>query len=192
MKHNYINTLLKYDSAWKGHGLFAMKLVEILNPKIVVDLGVDYGFSTFCLGYPCIGNVYGVDWFQGDIHAGYRNTYPMVLEMYDFIKTEFGVNNIEFIKGDFNEVAESWDNPIDILHIDGLHTYEAVKRDFTNWSKFCTNESVILFHDIESYPDTVGVFFSELNGYKLIHSGSAGLGILTNSVETYNNIVNII
>jgi hypothetical protein len=49
-----------------------------------------------------------------------------------------------------------------------------------------------LFHDVESFPETVGVFFADCDGYKLIHTGSAGLGILTKSEEKYNKIKNII
>ena len=150
MKEEYIKSLLRHDSAWTGHGLFAMKLVESLNPKVTVDLGVDYGFSTFCLAYPQIGNVYGIDWFQGDEHAGYRDTYPLIDNLYQEVKQSFGISNIEFIKGDFEEVAKTWNKPIDILHIDGFHSYEAVTNDFINWTKFCHEESIVLFHDTES------------------------------------------
>lgn len=185
MKNKYIETLLKFDSAWKGHGLFAMKLVETFKPNIIVDLGVDWGFSTFCFGYPQIGNVYGIDWFQGDDHAGHRDTLNDVDNLYQELIKSFGVSNIEFIKSDFAEAAKIWDKKIDILHIDGFHSYEAVKSDYENWIKFCDEESIILFHDVESFPETVGVFFEELVGYKLIHKGSAGLGILTKSEKNY-------
>ena len=188
MKNKYIETLLKFDSAWKGHGLFAMKLVETFKPNIIVDLGVDWGFSTFCFGYPQIGNVYGIDWFQGDDHAGHRDTLNDVDNLYQELIKSFGVSNIEFIKSDFAEAAKIWDKKIDILHIDGFHSYEAVKSDYENWIKFCDEESIILFHDVESFPETVGVFFEELVGYKLIHKGSAGLGILTKSEKNYELI----
>jgi predicted O-methyltransferase YrrM len=48
----------------EGHEDFAVRLVEHLKPKVVVDLGVDYGFSTFAFALPNIGTVYGIDWFQ--------------------------------------------------------------------------------------------------------------------------------
>jgi predicted O-methyltransferase YrrM len=193
MKEEYIKLLQRYASAWTGHGLFAMKLVESFNPKVTVDLGVDYGFSTFCLAYPQIGNVYGIDWFQGDEHAGYRDTYPLVENLYQEVKQSFGVSNIEFIKGDFEEVAKTWNKPIDILHIDGFHSYEAVTNDFKNWTKFCHEESIVLFHDIDSYPGTIGVFFNELEGYKHTRPQSAGLGIFTFSRKNHliiNDFIN--
>lgn len=188
MKNNYIQTLLRYDSAWKGHGLLAMKLIETFKPDVTVDLGVDYGFSTFCFGYPQIGKVYGIDWFQGDGHAGYRDTLNDVNNLYDDLKKDYGVHNIEFIKSDFAEAAKIWDKKIDILHIDGFHSYEAVKTDYENWINHCNQNAIILFHDVESFSETVGRFFSELEGYKLINEGSAGLGILTKSEERYNII----
>lgn len=182
-KNNYLKNIQQYPSAWIGHAELAMFLVETFNPNIVVDLGVDYGFSTFCFAYPKIGKVYGVDWFQGDIHAGHRNTYPIVIEKYTSLKNEYGVSNIEFIKSDFNELAKIWNTPIDILHIDGLHTYDAVKLDFDTWNKFTNENSIILFHDVESFPESVGRFFNELVGHKLIHTGSAGLGVYSRNID---------
>lgn len=192
MKNKYIQKLLRHDSAWKGHGLFAMRLVEVFAPKVTVDLGVDYGFSTFCFAYPKIGKVYGIDWFKGDEHAGLRDTLQLVNSLYSDLQEEFGVSNVEFIQSDFTDAAKIWNKDINILHIDGFHTYEAVKSDYENWIKFCTKDAIILFHDVESFPETVGKFFTELNGFKLIHTGSAGLGILTLSIENYNIIKDII
>ncbi len=192
MKNQYIETLLKYPSAWIGHGMLAMQLVETFKPETVVDLGVDYGFSTFCFAYPQIGNVYGIDWFKGDDHAGHRDTLNLVDSLYQDIIKKFGVSNIEFIKSDFADAAKVWNKKIDILHIDGFHSYDAVKSDYENWIGFCNEDAIVLFHDVEAFSETVGLFFSELDGYKLIHTGSAGLGILTKSEEKYNIIKNII
>jgi len=188
---NYIQHINRYPSAWVGHGRFAIELVKLIKPKISVDLGVDYGFSTFCLAYPQIGKIYGIDWFQGDMHAGYRDTYPLVIQLQKELEEEYNIKNIELIKGDFNEIAKTWNMSIDLLHIDGLHTYEAVKNDYITWSKFCNTESIILFHDVEEF---IGVttFFSELEGYKLIRNGSCGLGVLTFSEEKFELIKSII
>jgi hypothetical protein len=187
--NKYIDKLKRYPTAWLGHGLFATQLVEEFKPNVVVDLGVDYGYSTFCFGYHNIGNVYGVDWFQGDQHAGSRDTYDRVIELYNELKKGHDFSNIEFIKGDFDEVAKTWDKQIDILHVDGFHSYEAVKNDFETWSKFCTEDSIILFHDTISFPTTVGKFFEELDGFKINKTDSFGLGILTKSETKYNKIL---
>ena len=187
-KRDFINNLQKYPTAWSGHGELAIKLVDTFKPSTIVDLGVDYGFSTFCLAYPQIGTVYGIDWFQGDEHTGFRDTFHLVTELLE----ETGLANANLIKGDFNEIVKVWSKQIDILHIDGLHTYEAVSNDYKKWSKFCTEDSIILFHDVESFPHSVGKFFSELEGFKIIKPDSAGLGIITQSESVFETIKKVL
>jgi autotransporter strand-loop-strand O-heptosyltransferase len=188
-KQEYTDFLLKNYSTWEGHGLFAIDLVERINPSVTVDLGVDTGFSTFCLAYSNNGQVYGIDTFQGDMFSGYRDTMSVVESVREEVKTLYNVSGINIIRGYFDDVAKTWDKPIDLLHIDGLHTYDAVKNDFETWTKFCKDDAIILFHDVETYSDTVGRFFSEINdGFKIIRKGSHGLGIYTKSKERFNII----
>jgi predicted O-methyltransferase YrrM len=164
-------------SAWTGHREFASWLVNKMKPEVIVDLGVDYGHSTFYLAAPGIGQVFGVDSFEGDNHAGIRDTYEYVLTT----KEKFGFDNITVIKGLFDDVAKTWNQPIDLLHIDGLHTYDAVKNDYETWKKFLKEDSVIIFHDTVSFPDDVGRFFEELDMHKAMFPHSAGLGVASNN-----------
>lgn len=160
-------------SAWKGHKNFAQWLIDHLQPKVTVELGVDFGYSTFAFAVNNPGTVYGIDLFQGDPQTGFRDTLASVQEN---IK-KFQVSNIELIKGDFESVSKDWTLPIDILHIDGLHTYEAVSKDFNNWNKFVKDSGLILFHDTESYNDSVGKFFRSIQLPKVNFKHSAGLGV---------------
>jgi hypothetical protein len=191
-RKQYIDCITKFPTAWRGHGEFAMNLVELLKPETVVDLGVDYGFSTFCFAYPKIGDVYGIDWFKGDNNAGHRDTFELVAKTYLTIQVTAGVLNIQFIKSDFDEAAKLWQKPIDILHIDGFHSYEAVSNDFEKWSKFCHKKSVILLHDTQSYPLTVGKFFNELKGFKYEKLDWFGLGIYTQDEEIFKKVQSIL
>lgn len=160
-------------TAWTGHIIFADWLVRRTKPEVVVDLGVDYGFSTFCFALAGIGHVYGVDSFEGDEHAGNRNTYDLV----NAKREELGMNNVTFIKGFFDDVAKTWTNPIDILHIDGFHTYEAVKNDYDTWSNFLKPDGIVLFHDTCVPHFGVKDFFRELDLPKVNFSASFGLGV---------------
>jgi tetratricopeptide (TPR) repeat protein len=175
-------------SAWTGHRNFAEWIVTQYSNPTVVELGVDYGYSTFVFANALkgtTGTIYGIDLFAGDVHAGYRNTYEGVIKN---IK-DHDVTNIEIIMGDFTHVSKLWNKPINILHIDGLHTYEAVKNDFTNWSKFVDDSGIILFHDTAIQHFGIKDFFRELDGYRLYFTHSAGLGIYTKNEQLYKLIL---
>lgn len=192
MKEEYLQLAFKNGSAWYGHGKFAIKLVETLKPEITVELGVEYGYSSFSFAYPKIGKVYGVDWFKGDVTMGMKNnpehTKIALLESYNEMKSKYGIDNIDFIESEFDELAKIWDKKIDILHIDGCHTYDAVKNDYQTWIKFCNTESVVLFHDTLSFRNDVGRFFDELEGYKYNREPWSGLGVITQSKRVYDII----
>lgn len=175
-------------SAWKGHRQFANTLMRRNNPKITVDLGVDYGYSLFSLAESKIGEVYGIDSFEGDIHAGHH------ADAYDTVMKVIGENqydNITVIKGFFDDVAKTWNKPIDILHIDGLHTYQAALNDYKTWSPFLTENAVILMHDVTSFPGVYQVY-QEIPMHKTHFSHSAGLGVLSNDEHLIREVENII
>lgn len=183
--------LKKMPSAWTGHRLFAEWLVDYLQPNQVVDLGMDYGYSTFIFANAAKlnkkGNVTGIDWFQGDGQTGIRNTYNSVLQ----IAKKLNFDNLEIIKGDFTEISKTWDKAIDILHIDGYHSYDAVSNDFKTWAPFVLDDGIILFHDVNvPYPGFEVInFFRELqDGYRLYFLQSYGLGIFTKNKELYEEI----
>lgn len=172
-------------SAWIGHRKFAEWLVTYKRPETIVELGVDYGYSTFCfanaLNKNNKGKIYGVDLFQGDKHTSFRNTYEFVVNQ---MKAHH-LNRIELVVKDFTEASQNWKLPIDILHIDGMHTYESVKNDFTNWSRYVKDDGIILLHDVCIYDGDFGVykFFEELDWHKLYFEHSAGLGIISKNVR---------
>lgn len=188
----FLDKIKHLESAWIGLGDFAIDLVETINPNITVDLGVDWGYSTFCFSFPNIGKVYGIDWFHGDAHTSYRNTEDFVRCLHKELSEEFKFDNLEIIKSDFDELSKIWDKNIDILHIDGFHDYNAVKKDYNTWYQFCNEKSIVLFHDTYSFINDVGKFFNELDGYKINIPGFNGLGLYTKSEENYNLIKKII
>jgi cephalosporin hydroxylase len=178
-------------TAWGGHRKFAEWLVSELHPTVVVDLGVDYGFSTFCFANALKGSsgkVYGIDLFEIAHWCQFRDRHQLVQDLI----TKHAVTNIEIIKNDFNEVIKSWDKEINILHIDGWHDYDNVKNDFTKWSKLVKDDGIIIMHDTEAFRDSVGRFFGEIEGYyKLNFPHSCGLGVVTKNKELYDRILSL-
>ena len=180
-----------YDSAWKGHFEFSMFLVNYIKPNIVVELGVDYGHSTFCLASPNIGTVYAIDCFEGDIHAGFKTTENIFKDFKTKLlnKSLLLSDNIIPIKGYFDDVVLTFDKQIDILHIDGLHTYEAVKNDFEKWSVKTNPNAVIIMHDVIAYSDSVGKFFNEIEFPKFYFTHSAGLGVVCKNQQVLDDLL---
>ena len=183
--------LVRIPSAWgdgnvQGHVLFVDWLIEEMKPKVTVDLGIDYVYSLIAFAHNNPGKVYGIDGFEGDEWTGSRNTYDQVSGHV----TNLQLNNVTLIKGFFDDVVKTWDTKIDLLHIDGFHSYEAVKNDFEKWSGFVSDTGVILFHDTDSHDARFGVkqFFQELDMPKHELFGYQGLGIVSNNKKLMKKI----
>ena len=84
----------------------------------------------------------------------------------------------------FSEALQHFhEDSIDLLHIDGLHTYDAVKEDFTTWYPKVKPGGLVLFHDVMAKIKDFGAwkYFEELEGehdeiFKFYHG--FGLGVL--------------
>ena len=191
-----LNAIIKYSeksirSAWRGHHYFALWLVKELQPLTIVDLGVDKGFSTFIFGAQNIGKVYGIDWFKKYSFLGESlDDYIPTMRNKRKMEKKFRITNVTIIKSKFSEVAKIWRKNIDILHIDGAHTYKDVKEDYQTWRKFLNENSVIMFHDINSY-EGVTRFFGELNLPKYNFTHSYGLGVVSKNKELISKIKEI-
>jgi glycosyltransferase involved in cell wall biosynthesis/predicted O-methyltransferase YrrM len=189
----FLTNLEDTPSCWKGHRKFAEWLVAQVKPEVTVDLGVDWGFSTFCFAMPRIGQVYGIDTFEGDkFTGGNHGSYEYVLTKQEKL---FMKDNVTFIKGLFDDVAKTWDKKIDILHIDGDHAYESVKHDYETWSPFLKENGVILFHDTcieELNGNQYGVkkFFEELDLPKVTFTHTFGLGVASKNKDLIEFIRN--
>jgi len=175
-------------SAWKGHSEFAKWIVKEHKPTLIYDLGVDYGFSTFtfALAMQDQGRVVGVDLFTGDVHTSFRNTYDYVMTLKNKLETKYPIN-LEIVKDDFTNVAYRVNELIDIIHLDGLHTYEAAKHDYNMWIEFLDPNGLFLMHDTESFPGVRRVF-DESPLYKVNFLHSAGLGVLSPNKDLIKRI----
>lgn len=102
--------------------------VEKLKPlETYLEVGVDKGKSLFMARQAAnpMTCVYGVD-----------------------IREDPKIEGTKFFRGDSRLVAATWnDNPINVLFIDGDHSYLGCRIDIESWIKYLLKPGVILFHD---------------------------------------------
>jgi hypothetical protein len=56
----------------------------------------------------------------------------------------------------------TWDSPITLLFIDGLHDYTNVARDFYQFEQWVVTNGYIAFHDYADYYPGVVAFVDEI------------------------------
>jgi hypothetical protein len=98
-----------------------------------------------------------VDTWAGDKHTGGYGE-----EIYDTLAShvrEFYRHYAYLLRMTFDEAVRQFsDSSIDLLHIDGLHTYQAVAHDFSTWYPKVADGGIILFHDIAERQADFGVW----------------------------------
>lgn len=173
-------------SAWHEHIPFAFWIMQAHRPRVVVELGVHYGVSyfAFCQAAGRLGldaSLYGIDTFKGDAHSGtYDGTvYEQVKKHNDSHYAGFS----SIVRSTFEDALHHFQNgSIDLLHIDGMHTFDAVRADFDSWSQKLSPRAVVLMHDTNVRERGFGVakMFQDLCSryphFEFIHGH--GLGVL--------------
>jgi hypothetical protein len=138
-------------SAWTEHVPFAFGLIQILSPGTLVELGAYTGVSycAFCQAVESLGlptECSAVDTWRGDEHAGWygEDVYHDLASYHDPLYGRFS----RLLRMSFDEAVQHFaDDSIDLLHIDGLHYYDAVKRDFRLWLPKMSKKGIVLMHD---------------------------------------------
>lgn len=180
-------------SSWWEHVPIAHWLIEYLKPEVVVELGTHYGVSFFALceaarAYSPNTFIYAVDTWKGDSQAGYYDE-EVYQKVYTHQQTFHQLHSC-LIRSDFDDAANHFANKsIDILHIDGLHTYESVKHDYETWRPKLKVGGTLIFHDWNVRERDFGVWqlWDEIksdSNYQCIEVPNGhGLGIATLAKE---------
>ena len=177
---------LGVESAWYGHVPFAHWLVTAQRPSSIVELGSHNGvsYAAFCeavLRAQIDARCLAVDTWHGDKHAGFYGD-EVLADLRHFHDERYaGFSTL--LRATFDEALEKVaDGSIDLLHIDGRHTFEDARHDFTAWQRKLSPRAIVLFHDTNVREHDFGVWqlWAELSGqypsFEFLHGH--GLGVL--------------
>jgi hypothetical protein len=181
-----------HPPSWLEHTPFAFWIVDALRPATFVELGCYSGnsYSSFAQAVQTLGlptACYAVDTWGGDPHSGVfeESVFDDWVEYHDRRFSAFS----RLIRATFDEALTQFaDGSIDLLHIDGYHTFDAVAHDFEAWRPKVSDRGVVLFHDINVREKDFGVWRlwerlrRDYPSFELHHGH--GLGVLAVGHET--------
>lgn len=181
-------------SAWEGHIAFAFYLIRQLQPRLFVELGTHWGDSyfAFCQGvaeWRLSTRCAAVDTWAGDPHTGDYGD-----DLYRLVNAHHGSRYGGFsrlLRMKFDEALQHFaDGSVDLLHIDGFHTYDAVRHDYETWLPKLSDRGVILFHDTCVRAGDFGVYrlWDELAArypaFQFTHSNGLGVACVGTQIPS--------
>jgi len=133
------------NGGWLLHGL-----VHGLKPSVCVETGSARGLSACYIGMALKqlgrGKLYAIDPHEKTAWNDH-NSLDTFQIMQSNLKKFTVEKYVEIIRGYSHEVSGSWSRPIDLLFIDGDHSYEGVKRDWDLFVPHVQPFGVVIFHD---------------------------------------------
>ena len=133
------------DSCYLLYGL-----ARSMKPKICVEIGSARGKSACYVGMALKenggGKLIAIDPHTQTDWNDSKSNKTLSIMRHNIRK--FGLEDqIEIKQQTSSEAASSWPHPIDMIFIDGDHTYEGVKRDWELFLPYLTEFGIVIFHD---------------------------------------------
>ena len=132
----------------------AKKVCQTSNHRTcatLVEIGRKYGGSTALLA---------------SVMTPYDNLYSIDIVMHEQVNANLataGVSHlVNLVTGDSKYVGKKWTRPIDLIFIDGDHSYRGVKSDIEVWLHHVKPFGYALFHDVIGKKEELTPLMSKL------------------------------
>ena len=133
------------DSAWVLYGL-----TRAMKPTTAVEIGSARGKSACFVGRALKDNGHG-RLYAIDPHTQTAWNDVDSVDTYEVLQANLRRAKVdgyvEILRATSDVVARSWNRPIDLIFIDGDHSYDGVRRDWELFSPFLTPFATAVFHD---------------------------------------------
>lgn len=166
-----------------------LEIYKEIKPKNIAEIGSFYGGTLwfFIKNNPHLEKIIVIDMPIPPSDERYNEMIVAKEQWIQWISEYTKFQNYEGNSHETTLIAAVKDNNIyndvDMLHIDGDHTYEGVKSDFENFKSLVKPGGIIVFHDVVGIPD-VAKFWNEVKEIypetfrEISHDGGWGIGIL--------------
>lgn len=125
--------------------------MEVPDQGLIVEIGCLYGGVTAVLAMASpFAAVIAIDDFSWHPETLPVNSPIVVMENMQ----KLGIDNVTIIEGDSRTQYKHWSRKIDLLWIDGGHSFEYVSSDLFNFAKWC---QVIALHDYKNPEPWMGI-----------------------------------
>ncbi len=128
-------------------------------PNIACEIGTRFGFWTRgLLRHVGVGHrIYCVDIWP------WKRNFTFYARAWQHILGEDAFTRAVLLRGKSDEWATALDVELDLLYIDGDHSYEQAKRDIENWWPKLRHGGIMLIHDTDRPPvaKAMDEFFNE-------------------------------
>lgn len=170
-----IEEILTTVDGWlhpKEAGLLYGLARECKGRGAIVEIGSWKGKSTICLSRGSLaGNktkVHAIDPHTGS--PEHSKQFGVVWTFDEFRRNIENAGMTEMVTPhvDYSDaVARTFDEPVELIFIDGLHEYEGVKIDFDSWFPKVIEHGTMAFHDTTCWPGVLRVMSEDVFKSKL-------------------------